>query len=334
MSFQQIKSSIEAGRLQPVYFFTGEETWAIDTLTDLIIDRALTDAERDFNQHIFYGKDSQPQDVLNVARRYPVFAERQLVVVRESQHWKGYEAFEAYFRQPVETTVLVFNHKYKALDLRTAINKLIKKETVFLKSDKLRDYEVPKWITEYVKNSGKSIDAKSVALIHDHLGNDLPRISNEIDKLLINLPESSQKIQPHHIEEYIGISKDYNAFELAGSLATREYARAMRIVQYFGQNPKAGPFPLVMTVIFNFFCNLYQLQASPGLSDTEASRLLKVNPYFVKDYKTALKHYTPARTEDILGHIALYDARSKGIGNTGNVSEYELLKELLYRIMR
>ncbi|MCP4122454.1 MAG: DNA polymerase III subunit delta [Bacteroidetes bacterium] len=333
MSFQQIKNRIEAGQLKAVYFLSGEETWSIDVLTDLIMEKALTDAERDFNQHIFYGKDSNPQEVLNAARRYPVFAERQLVIVKEAQHFRSFELFETYVQNPAPTTILVFNYKHKSIDQRTAFGKLLKKHTEFMKAMKLKEYAVPEWIKTYVEGKGKSIDPKSSMLIVDHVGNDLAKISNEIDKLLLNIPEKAKKISAQHIEDYIGISKEFNAFELSAALATKDFSKAMRIIHYFGQNPKAGPLIFVLTVMFNYFTKIFQLHLNKGLSDSDAAKLVRVNPYYFKDYKSGMKHYNLARTEKIIEYIAEYDARGKGVGSTNAVTSYELMKELIYKIM-
>ena len=345
MSFQQIKNRIEAGQFKPVYFLSGEETWSIDVLTELIIEKALTDAERDFNQHLFYGKDSELQEVINVARKYPVFAERQLVIVKEAQHLKSalekphdpknnkINLLVSYLENPVPTTILVFSFKHKSIDQRTAIGKLLKSKTEFLKASKLRDYAVPDWIKTYAQANGRSIDPKSAMLIVDHVGNDLAKISNEMDKLLLNIPATAKKISAQHIEDYIGISKEFNAFELVGALAKKDFAKAMRIIHYFEQNPKAGPMVFVLTVVYNYFSKLYQLHNNKGLSEKEAATLIRVNSFFFGDYKSGLKHYSPAHTEKVIEYIAHYDARGKGIGSTGAVSNFELLKEMVYKIM-
>ena len=332
MSFQAIKSSIEAGKIEPVYFFSGAETYFIDVLADLLQEKVLTEAERDFNQHIFYAKETPPQDVVNVARKYPVFAQRQLVMVKEAQHFKKWDAFAAYLENPVPTTVLVISHMHKALDLRTSFGKLAKKKAVFLKADKIRDYQVPEWIDEYLSHHQKTIDKRSAVLILDHLGNDLAKISNELNKLILNIGENS-KVTPSHIEDYIGISKDFNAFELSAAVAKKDFAKAMSIIHYFERNPKAGPIVFILTVLYNYFSKLFQLHYNKGLSDSDAAKLIRVYESYFKDYKLGLSMYPVGKTEEIISNLATYDAKVKGIGNTGAVSPYELLKELLYKIM-
>ena len=334
MSFDKIKKEILSNQFKPIYFFGGAETYFIDQLTDLIEANALTEAQKDFNLHVFYAKDSDPQDVLNAARRYPVFADRQLVIVKEAQHFaKKWEEFLSYAENPVESTILVFSHKHKSLDKRTTFGKLIAKEAVHFDSKKIKDYQVTGWIKEFLGNQGMSIEDKSAYLVAEHIGNDLAKITNELDKLLINIPKG-EVITPNHIEKHIGISKDFNAFELSNAIADKNYAKAMNIIHYYEQNPKAGPFVLVLASIYNFFSKLFQLHHSKGMSDREIMSAIKVPPFVFKNYKAGAGKYPLSKTEEVVMEIATYDARSKGIGNTGRIGHYELLKELVYKIMQ
>lgn len=333
MSFEAIKKDIKARKWAPVYCFCGEETYYIDELTNLIMENALTEAERDFNQHVFYAKDSDPQEVVNTARKYPVFAERQLVVVKEAQHFRKWDALEAYIKQPVPSTILVLAHMHKNIDLRTGFGKTVKKQHVYLKANKVKDYQVPKWIATYLAQQGKTMDAKSSALLLEHLGNDLSKIANELNKVVLNIGEK-RAITPEHIEKYIGISKDFNAFELSAAVASRDYARAMNIIHYFEKNPKAGPMVFVLTVLYNFFSKIYQLQLNRGMADSDAAKLIRVPHFYFKDYKQGMANYPLRKTESIIADLARYDAKAKGIGNTGAIGPYELLKELLFRIMK
>jgi DNA polymerase-3 subunit delta len=333
LSYQAIKDKVETGRFAPVYVLCGEETFFIDDLANTIQQHVLTEAERDFNQHVFYARDTTPQDVVNVARKYPVFAERQLVMVKEAQHFRKWDAFQQYLENPVPTTVLVICHMHKGIDLRTGFGKLVKKKAEYYKADKIRDHKVPEWIGNYLGQYDKTIDRKSSALIVEHLGNDLAKIANELNKLVLNIPDV-RKVSPAHIEDYIGISKDFNAFELSSAVARKDFARAMGIIRYFEQNPKAGPVVFVMTVLYNYFSKIFQLHHNRGLSDSDAAKLIRVYSTYFEDYKLGMANYTLNKTEDIISNIALYDARTKGVGNTGAVSPYELLKELLYRIMK
>ncbi len=333
MTFEKIKSAISAGKFEPVYFLSGEESYYIDVLTDLLLEKALTETERDFNQHIFYGKDSDPQEIVNAARRYPVFAERQLVLVKEAQHIRNWDAFIAYLDKPVASTILVINYKHKKLDKRTSFGKLVQKKSAFLNAAKLREDKIPEWISNYLRNNKRNISQKSAFLLKEHLGNDLAKITNELDKLLLNIPEGTE-IDATHIENHIGISKDFNAFELSAAVASKNYVKAIRIIKYFEQNPKAGPIVFVLTILFNYFTKVFQLHHSRGMSDSDAMRAIGVNPYFFKDYKKGAANYSLNRTELIIAALANTDARAKGIGNTGSIGHYELLKELMYKMMK
>lgn len=332
MSFEKIKIALEAGKFEPVYFFSGEESYYIDTLTALIEKHALTETQRDFNQHVFYGKDSEPQEVVNAARRYPAFSERQLVIVKEAQHFKNFDAFVPYLENPVASTVLVFNHKHKKLDKRTKFGKLVPKKSVYLETSRLREYQVPDWIVSFFKEHKRMINQKSALLLTDHLGNDLAKITNELNKLLLNVPEGTE-INADHIEEYIGISKDFNAFELSNAIASKNYLKAIQIIKYFEKNPKAGPLIFVLSIVFNYFTKVYQLHHAKGMSDSDAMRSIGVNAYFFKDYKQGAANYSLPKTEYILMEIALTDAKAKGVGQTNNIGDYELLKELVFKIM-
>ena len=332
MSFEKIKIAIEAGKFAPVYFFAGEESFYIDELTNLIEKRALTESQRDFNQHVFYGKDSDPQEVVNAARRYPAFSDRQLVLVKEAQHFKNFDVFLPYLENPVASTVLVFNYKHKNLDKRTVFGKLIQKKAVVLDSKKLKDYQIPEWIIDFLKSHNRKINQKSALLLTEHLGNDLAKITNELNKLLLNIDDKTE-INADHIEQHIGISKDFNAFELSAAIGSKNYLKAIQIIKYFEKNPKAGPIVFVLSIIFNYFTKIFQLHHSKGMSDSDAMRAIGVNPYFFKDYKEGARNYSLAKTEYILSEIALTDAKAKGIGNTGNIGDFELLKELTFKMM-
>ncbi len=333
MSFEKLKKEILANQFRSIYFLEGEETFYIDKLSDLIEEKALNETEKDFNFHVFYSKDSEPQQILNAARRYPVFAEKQLVMVKEAQHFnKKWEEFLPYVEKPVESTILVFCHKHKNVDKRGTFGKLVRKLPGYLSTKKINDYKVPDWIKQYLNDRNIAIDDKSAYLLTEHLGNDLAKISNELDKLLINVPKG-ERITPSHIEQFIGISKDFNAFELSNAIAEKNYSKAINIIHYYEQNPKAGPFVLVLASIYNYFSKLFQLHYTKGMSDSDAMRAIKVPPFVFKNYKSGAMKYPLAKTESVIMYLALYDARSKGVGNTNKIGPYELLKELVYKIM-
>jgi DNA polymerase-3 subunit delta len=244
MSFEEIMSELKAGKYRPVYFLTGEEPYFIDIISTYIAENALREEERAFNQTILYGRDSDTRNVLSSAKRFPMMAPRQVIIVREAQQLRNLDGLESYLAAPVVSTVLVFAYKYKKIDKRTKVSKLLMEKCVLLESNKLREDKVGSWINGYLKENGYQADAKSVALLVDFLGNDLGRITNEIDKLLVVMPAGSHQITPELIEKNIGISKDYNNFELTKALSTGNVARTARIISYFSANPKNNPFLL------------------------------------------------------------------------------------------
>jgi DNA polymerase-3 subunit delta len=332
MTFEKIKIAIESGKFEPIYFLCGEEAYFIDALTDLLAANVLTEAQRDFNQHLFYARDTDPQEVMNAARRYPVFADRQLIIVKEAQLFKSFDAFIPYVNHPVGSTVLVFNHKHKSLDKRTAFAKALKdKKAVIFEAEKVKEQNIPSWISNHLKSSGYKIDEKSAFLLTEHLGNDLAKIDNELKKLVLSIKDGNI-IRDKHIEEFIGISKDFNAFEFTQAVTSKNYPKAMNILFYFEKNPKAGPIEFVLILLYGFFSKLYQLHLSGGMSDADVAKAIGINPYFLKDYKSGVRLYSLPKTEQIISEIAETDAKSKGINNSG-VGRYELLKELIFRIM-
>jgi DNA polymerase-3 subunit delta len=332
MTFEKIKTAIESGKFEPIYIFSGEESYFIDVLTDLLVANALTESQRDFNQHIFYAKDTEPQTILNTARQYPVFSDRQLIIVKEAQQFKSLDAFMPYILHPVASTILVFSHKHKKIDKRTAFAKTVKdKKVVLFEAEKLKEQYIPNWISNHLKSSGYKIDEKSAYLLMEHLGNDLAKIDNELKKLVLSVKDG-HVIRDKHIEEFIGISKDFNAFEFTQAVTSKNYAKAMNILYYFEKNPKAGPIEFVLALLFNYFSRIYQLNLLGGMSDADAMKTMGMNPYFFKDYKSGVRVYNLPKTEQIIADIAATDAKAKGINNSG-VERYELLKELVFKIM-
>ncbi len=332
MKFQDIYKEIKSGVYHPIYFLSGEETYFIDKLIDFIATNALDVSQRDFNQIILYGKDTSPEEVLNAAKQYPAFAERRVVIVKEVQHWRKFDLLESYLENPLESTVLVFGYMHKKLDKRTKIGKLIQKKTIFFESKKLYDNQVPAWIEKEISGKGYSISHESSRLLFEHLGNNLSTISNELEKLSVNV-EHGSKITPAIIEKYIGISKDYNVFELNRAIAAKNQAKAFSIIKYFGKNPKAGPLVMMLTVMYNFFSKLFVLHHNKGLSDSDAAKVAKVSPYFFKEYKLGLSNYSLEQTELAIHLLKEYDGKSKGLGNV-SLKDGALMEELIYRLMR
>ena len=317
----------------PVYMFQGEEPYFIDQLTELLIERVLNDSERDFNQTLVYGSDVDVATVINAAKRFPMMSERQLVVVKEAQNLKNIEELIHYVTQPQPSTVLVLNYKYGKLDGRKKLAGEIAKVGILFESKKIYENKVPAFITSYLQPRQITIDPKSAQILTDYLGNNLSKLTNELEKLIISLPENQRRITPELIEANIGISKDFNNFELQSAIAAREILKVNRILKYFRENPKSNPMVVSLTVLYNFFSNLMICHFSKDKSENALMTLLDLKFSFqLADYTKALRIYNSFKTLEIIALLREYDAKSKGFGNT-SVSEGDLMKELAYKIM-
>ncbi len=330
MTFEQISKDIRDRKFKPVYLFSGEEPYFIDKLTNQLIDTVLTEDEKEFNQTIFYGLDSDVLNVESEARKFPMMSEYNLVVVKEAQLLSNIEHLENYMKNPAPSTILVLSYKKKA-DKRKNFFKSFSSKGVHFVSDKLYDNKVPDWIISHVSHAGYHISVRNATLITDFLGNDLSHISNELGKVILNLPEGTN-ISGDIIEEYIGINKEYNSFEFNNAIGHKNIVKTFRIVQYFGQNEKKFPIQMVIANLYNFFTKLLKLHYARGLSGKELGGFLGVHPFFVKDYQMAARHYNRSKIVSIIGILQEYDLRSKGIGDAGT-SDGELLKELAYKIL-
>ncbi len=332
LKFDQILQQIKSKDFKPIYFLHGEESYFIDELTQAFEQHALPEEHRAFNQTILYGKDigSEIGKVIDLAMRLPMMAERQLVIIKEAQHIRGWENLMPYLNHPTNSTVLVLAHKNKKLDGRSAFAKTLKKNAILFHSSPLRDYEMSSIIPKMVKETGMSITPKASELLIEFLGTDLGKIAKEIDKL--KLVVSSQQIDAEEIEENIGISKDYNVFELQNALLQKDEVKVFRILSYFRQNPKAGNIVFVISVLYSVFSKLYTLLYSQSLSDADIARKVGVSPYFLKQYKQALRIYSPLEINNALKLLATYDLKSKGVDNVSTNGD-ELLKELCYHLM-
>ena len=327
----QITKDIKAGNLKPIYFLMGEEPYYIDKLTEFIEQNVLEEHERDFNQSILYGRDVTMEDVIGTAKRFPMMADRQVVVVREAQELsRTIDKLEAYAENPQQTTVLVFAYKYKTLDKRKKITKLLDKVGVVFESKKLYENQVGDWIKRVLSGQGYSIDNKAVAMLVEFLGTDLSKINNELDKLKIILPKG-HTFTPNDIEENIGFSKDFNNFELRKAIGEKNQVKAYQIIDYFAQNPKDNPLVVTTGLVFGFFSQLLQYHGLKDKSQMNAAKILKVNPYFVKDYEVAFRNYPMKKVSAIVSALRTIDVKSKGVG-AASTSQHDLLKELLITI--
>ncbi|MFN8259724.1 MAG: DNA polymerase III subunit delta [Chitinophagales bacterium] len=329
-TLESIWKNLQAKKFEPVYFLCGEEPYYIDLIEDFIANNAMEPHEKDFNFSMFYGKDADPMQVLNDAKQYPTFAERRVVIVREAQDFKvkDWEFFEKYVENPVASTILVFSHKNKTLDKRTKIAKIIEKKSVYFESKKVGEDALPNWISGYVKKKNFSITGEAAKVLAENLGNDLSRISNEIDKLSVMLGENTE-ITPDIIEKYIGISKEYNITEFNNAIIRRDYTKAMKMVMYFEKNPKAGPIIAILAYMYNHFSKLFVLHQ---VKDVKAATALI--GWIPADVSNGTRYYTPQKTQEILHLLCEYDAKAKGLYATGNNSNADLLKELVFKIIR
>ena len=329
-TLETLWKSLQTKKFESVYFLCGEEPYYIDLIEEFISDNALEPHEKDFNYSMFYGKDADPMQVLNDARQYPTFAEKRVVIVREAQDFKvkDWEVFEKYIENPVETTVLVFAHKNKTLDKRTKIAKIIEKKSVYFESKKKADDELPNWIAGYVKKKNFSINNEASKVLAENLGNDLSRISNEIDKLSVMLGDNTE-ITLEIIEKYIGISKEYNITEFNNAIIRRDFSKAMKMVLYFEKNPKAGPIIAILAYMYNHFSKLFVLHQ---FRDVKAANA--VIGWIPADVSNGVRYYNLQKTQEILHLLCEYDAKAKGLYATGNNNSADLLKELVFKVIR
>ena len=333
LKFEEIQDSIRKGNFFPVYLFQGEEAYYIVQLTDLLIEKVLDDSERDFNQYIFYGADSNTGTIINTCKRFPMMSERQLIVVKEAQGLKNIDDLVHYVRQPLRSTVLVINFKYGKLDGRKKLSGEIGKTGIVFESKKLYENQVPAFITAYLNKRKVKINLKSTQMLTDYLGNDLSKLTNELEKLILLLTEENPVITSELIEQNIGISKDYNNFELQKALANKDILKANRIAFYFEQNPKNNPLVLTLATLFNFYSNLMICHYEKNKLDSNLMAILGFRfSLQIADYMIALQNYKPGKTMQIISLIREFDARSKGVNNA-SVSDGSLLKELIYKIM-
>lgn len=327
----KIINDIKAGNIKPIYFLMGDEPYYIDKLTEYIEQNVLQEHERDFNQTILYGRDVTIEDVVGNAKRFPMMADRQVVVVREAQELsRTIDKIESYVENPQPTTVLVFAYKYKTLDKRKKVTKLLDKHGVVFESKKMYDNQVGTWISRVLQGKGYSIEPKANAMLVEFLGNDLSRISNELNKLQIILPKG-HTINPKDIEENIGFSKDFNVFELQNALGSRNQLKAYQIAQYFADNPKDNPMVVTTSLVFSFFIKLLKYHGLKDKNPKNVAAVLGVSPYFLKDYEVALKNYPMKKVSSIVATLRDIDVKSKGVG-ANSLPNHDLLKEMLVKI--
>lgn len=337
----KLMRDIDAGRFAPVYLLMGEESYFIDRIAERIAATAIDEAARDFNQLTVYGKDSDAGQIINLCRQLPMMGTRQLIVVKEAQQLRSIDKLSLYTQQPVPTTLLVVCHKEKNVDKRSAFYKGCAAHGAVLESVRPRDYEIAAWLQQFIAQKGFSIDSKALSMLTEHLGTDIAKIENELRKLTVSLPEGTRRITDADIEANIGISKDFNNFELCKAVVERDMGRALLIADHFARNPKENPLLLTITALFAQFKELFivnylgwlaRYRGRPFPSDEELMRLLhKSSTYFIRDIKQNAANWNNRKVFAVLGLLREYDAKSKGL-ESGGMSDGELLRELLLKI--
>lgn len=331
MTFEQIIADIRKKIYYPIYFLHGEEPYFIDQISGLLEDTVLTDSEKEFNQTVIYGRDTTVGLIIDVARRFPMMANYQVVIVKEAQDLDKIEDLQYYLGNPLKSTILVICFKYKKIDQRKSFAKLVDKTGVLFESARLYDNKIPAWITEQIRGRGFSISPQACQMLAEYLGSDLGRIMNELEKLVINLPAGST-IDGGIIEKNIGISKDYNIFELQNALGRKDVLKANRIVRHFAANTKLNPAVVVITVLFNFFIKVMIYHQLADRSKNNVASVLGVNQFFVKDYEDAAQNYSYKKLRQVIAILREYDLKVKGVNNV-SADEGELMKEMVFRIL-
>ncbi len=329
---RQIVVDIKQGKIKPIYFLMGEEAYFIDKISQYIEKNVLQEEEKGFNQIVLYGRDVTVDDIVSNAKRYPMMADRQVVIVKEAQELsRTIEKLVNYAENPQPSTILVICYKYKKIDKRKKLYKAVNKSGLIYESKKLYENQVADWIRQVLTSKKYTIDPKAAQLLVEFLGTDLGKINNELEKLQIILPEGTE-ITALQIEENIGISKDFNNFELRKAIGTRDVVKAHRIINYFAQNPKDNPLVMTVSLLFSYFSQVLQYHGLGDKSKGNVASKLKINPYFVSDYTTAAQNYPMKKVSQIIGLLREADVKSKGVGAT-NMPSGDLLKELLVKIM-
>ncbi|MEO6347810.1 MAG: DNA polymerase III subunit delta [Aquaticitalea sp.] len=330
---KQLVADIKNKKLKPIYFLMGEEPYYIDQISSYIEKNVLPEEEKSFNQMVLYGRDVTVEEVISNAKRYPMMAEYQVVIVKEAQDLsRNIEKLADYAKQPQSSTILVLNYKYKTIDKRKTLYKTLQKSGVVYESKKLYENQVGEWIRRVLSGQNYSIAPKAAQMLVEFLGTDLSKINNELEKLKIVLPEGTQ-ITAQHIEDNIGISKDYNNFELRKAIGERNILKAQQIVKYFADNPRDNPMVVTVSLVFNFFSQLLHFHGLIDKSPRNVASSLKINPYFVNEYITAAHNFPMKKVSAVIGTLREFDVKSKGVGANA-VSQGDLLKELIVRIFK
>lgn len=331
-TYEEIISDLRKRIFKPVYFLAGEEPYYIDLITDYIEEKILPEAEKSFNQVVMYGEDTSVPAIIDAARRFPMMSSHQVIIVKEAQSLRKIEDLLHYLEKPLPSTILVINYKYKELDKRTKFFKALEKQAIYFESKRLRDYEVPAWIERYLMTKGIKTDPSASAMLTEYLGNDLHKIVNELTKLIITLPQGKPVITTGLIEKNIGISKDYNNFELMKSVGEKNILKSNMIVHYFAENEKDNPITLSIASLLTHFTRLLKYHYLPDKSKNNVAASLRINPYFVREYEVSASKYNVSKTVQVISLLRTYDMKSKGYGDLSS-EPGDLLKELVFKIL-
>ena len=332
-TYEGIIRELQAKQYRPVYYLMGDEAFYIDKIADYIIDNVLNDTEKEFNQTILYGADVDAATIINAAKRYPMMSEYQVIVVKEAQAVHNMEELVFYLQKPLKSTILVLCHKHGSLDKRKKLAAEIEKVGVLYESKKLKEAQLPAFIAAYIKQKGFDIDQKATAMLAEFVGTDLSRLVGEMEKLIITSSKNSTKITPEQIEKNIGISKDYNNFELRSALVEKDVLKANKIVKYFEENPKTNPIQMTLSLLFGFYSNLMMAYYAPEKSEQGITAFLGLkSSWQAREYMAAMRKYSGIKTMQIISEIRTTDAKSKGVENS-SLSDGDLLRELVFKIL-
>ena len=332
-TYEEIARDLKNRIYKPVYYLMGEESYYIDRISEYIAQTVLNENEKEFNQTILYGADTDIATIINAAKRYPMMSKYQVVIVKEAQGVKNIDELSYYLQKPLESTILVLCHKHGVLDRRKKLAAEIEKVGVLFESKKIKDTQLAGFITSYLKRKSIEIEPKASEMMAEFVGTDLSRMAAELEKLIITLPKGQKRITPEQIEQNIGISKDYNNYELRNALIIKDVFKANQIIKYFEENPKTNPLQMTLSVLFNFFSNLMLAYYAPEKSEQGiAAQLGLKSPWQSKDYLAAMRKYSGVKVMQIIGEIRYCDAKSKGVGNS-SLGDGELLRELVYKIL-
>lgn len=332
-TFESIMRDIKGRNYSPIYLLMGDESYYIDQVSDYIESSVLTDDEKEFNLNVLYGADISVDELINMSKRYPMMSKYQVVIVKEAQALSKIEELVHYVQKPLQSTILVICYKHGSIDKRKKlVSEIEKAKFVLFESNKIRDEHLPAFITSYLQKKQVVIDRKSSEMIAEFVGNDLSRLCGELDKLIITLPQDRKVVTPEHIERNIGISKDYNVFELKSALINKDVLKSNKIINYFEKNPKNNPIQQTLPLLFHFFSNLMLAYYAPNKTEQGVASMLGLkSPYQSRDYLTAMRNFSGIKTMQIIGHLRYADALSKGVGGTSTDSE--IMKELVFKIL-